>query len=76
MSEVHSCRGCNHLSRQQESWEMPHIQWWECRAAPAMVNLSSFPFKNTTCKKWVPFKARDHSIVATLDGTLEDLKRE
>ena len=53
---------------------MPHIQWWECRAAPAMANLKSFPFRRTTCKKWTPFKAREHSIVPTLDGLLIDLE--
>ncbi len=47
-----SCFNCAHLARWTESWEMPHIGGFECKARPANENLKSFPFRNTTCKHW------------------------
>lgn len=47
-----SCYGCKHLRKETESWEMPHIWWWECTPRPAAPNLKSFPFANTKCKAW------------------------
>lgn len=47
---MNSCYRCAHLHKETESWEMPHIWWWECSARPAMANLKSFPFSNTKCK--------------------------
>lgn len=44
-----SCYRCAHLVREQESWEMPNIWWWECAARPGLANLKSFPFMNTKC---------------------------
>lgn len=44
-----SCYGCVYLSKETESWEMPHIWWWECRKRPGVENLTSFPFRNTKC---------------------------
>lgn len=52
--EKKSCRACVHLRRATESWEMPHIQWWECAARPSMENLRTFPFNQTICKKYDP----------------------
>lgn len=51
--EKHSCYNCVSLIREEESWEMPHIWWWECTACPGMANLKSFPFENTKCKAYV-----------------------
>lgn len=48
--ERHNCRDCKWLSREIESWEMPHIWWWECGRNPHYALLKSFPFKNTKCK--------------------------
>lgn len=45
-----SCFNCAHLARESESWEMPHIRWYECNARPANQHLKAFPFKHTTCK--------------------------
>lgn len=50
----HSCYGCKHLRRESESWEMPHIQWWECSANESRANLLSFPFTNTKCRDFSP----------------------
>ena len=49
---MNACRDCKWLLREQESWEMPHIWWWECTERPAMANLRSFPFKSTKCKSF------------------------
>lgn len=49
---MNRCGNCKHLTHQTESWEMPHIWWWECAARPAMANLKSFPFHNTKCKSF------------------------
>lgn len=51
-----SCFNCAHLLRESESWEMPHIRWYECKARPSNVHLKSFPFRNTKCKHWVKKK--------------------
>jgi hypothetical protein len=53
MSESVSCYGCANLERCTESWEMPHIKWYECARHPTYANLKSFPFHNTTCPDWV-----------------------
>lgn len=47
------CRVCVHFIRQTESWEMPHIAWYECKKIPSMANLLSFPFRNTKCDQWI-----------------------
>jgi hypothetical protein len=44
-----SCYGCRHLSHEYESWEMPHIEWWECSVRSSAMHLRSFPFLNTKC---------------------------
>lgn len=49
-----SCYECQHLYRERESWEMPHIAWWDCARRPAMINLRSFPFKATKCATFSP----------------------
>jgi hypothetical protein len=46
------CTNCVHYIRQEESWEMPHIFWYECKVVPSAANLKSFPYKNTKCKKF------------------------
>ena len=48
-----SCYNCGNYVRETESWEMPHIYWYECAAAPGMANLRSWPFHNTKCKHFV-----------------------
>ena len=58
MSDLHSCHACQHLHREAESWEMPHIWWWECSARPSMENLKSFPFRRTKCSSWEPVHRR------------------
>lgn len=45
-----SCVSCKHFRRETESWEFPHIWWYECRKRPGMANAKSFPFTNTKCK--------------------------
>lgn len=50
----HSCYDCKHLRRETESWEMPHIRWWECSANKSRANLLSFPFRNTKCRDFSP----------------------
>lgn len=47
-----SCFNCRFLIRTTESWEMPHIYWYECNARPANGMLKQFPFKSTRCKYW------------------------
>jgi len=44
------CYSCVYLIRQTESWEMPHIAWYECKARPANECLKGFPWKKTKCK--------------------------
>lgn len=48
------CFSCKHLCKQTESWEMPHICWFECNARPGIENLRQFPFRNTQCAKREP----------------------
>lgn len=56
-----ACRTCRHLSLQTESWEMPHIAWYECGARPANEHLPNFPmFK--TCKLWKARKETDDGL--------------
>jgi hypothetical protein len=50
--KMKSCANCENYVREEESWEMPHIYWYECKARPGMENLTSFPFKNTKCKSF------------------------
>jgi len=40
------------LIRETESWEMPHIAWWECKRDVGRANLKSFPYVRTTCKRF------------------------
>jgi hypothetical protein len=53
---VKSCGNCKHYScvRQEESWEMPHVFWYEreCDVRSGVSNLKSFPFNNTKCEKF------------------------
>ena len=60
MTEM-SCFNCKYLRnfsspvrvmKEIESWEMPHIYWYECMAREANAMLKQFPFKRTTCKFW------------------------
>ena len=44
------CFDCRYLIKGYESWEMPHIEWWECKARPANEMLKGFPWKKTKCK--------------------------
>lgn len=55
---MNACGTCDNLSRERESWELQHIQWWECRARPGLANLSSFPFRQTKCGAWTPIRTR------------------
>jgi len=55
---VNACRRCAHLVRETESWEMPHIWWWECAAIPGRANLKSFPFAATKCQRFVLSRAK------------------
>jgi len=50
MTMANNCRACKYFLRAVESWEMPHIWWYECRARPGFSNLKSFPFHDTKCK--------------------------
>ena len=62
-----SCYGCRYLVRDSESWEMPHIYWYECVAREANANLINFPFRNTTCKLWkkyVPIGSEKHDLLS------------
>jgi len=55
---MNSCYTCKHRHshKETESWEMPHIFWWEhsCDTRPNIANLKQFPFKQTQCKEWIP----------------------
>ena len=44
------CFDCQFLSRETESWEMPHICWWECMARPQNMWLKGFPWRKTKCR--------------------------
>jgi len=48
--ENKSCFNCVHIHKETESWEMPHIFWYECSARPQNAQLKQFPFFNTKCK--------------------------
>ena len=52
-----SCVSCKHYHshKETESWEMPHIFWYErsCDARPTIANLVQFPFENTSCQQYV-----------------------
>jgi len=62
-----SCYFCKHLHRETESWEMPHIWWWECSAKPSMANLSSFPFKDTMCKAFKQVTGKEQPTHAHIE---------
>jgi len=66
-----SCRNCKHyhVHREEESWEMPHIFWYEysCSARPTIANLVQFPFKVTQCKQ---FEERSNTGGKEKIGTL------
>lgn len=47
-----SCFNCSYLRKGTESWEMPHIWWYECLARPANEYLKHWPWKKTKCKHW------------------------
>jgi len=64
-----NCRDCANLARETESWEMPHIFWFECVAKPHVANLTSFPFKSTQCKE---FKRREKPMMPQLSEILDD----
>ena len=53
---MQSCFTCKHRHshKETESWEMPHIYWWEhsCNAHPGIANLKQFPFSETRCTEW------------------------
>jgi len=57
----HNCRSCKWLRRETESWELPHIWWWDCKKRPGFAALRSFPFKNTKCKD---FEVSDASYIS------------
>jgi hypothetical protein len=44
------CFDCRYFRRETESWEMPHVWWYECRARHANESLRGFPWKLTKCK--------------------------
>jgi len=44
------CFSCVWLIRAEESWEMPHIWWYECGERPQNESLRGFPWKVTKCK--------------------------
>jgi hypothetical protein len=52
--ERHNCRRCVHFSEEFESWEMPWVRWYQCNAETGYDSLRSFPFKNTTCRRFRP----------------------
>ena len=58
LREMNSCFTCKHRHshKKTESWELPHIFWWEhaCDARPGIANLKQFPFNKTECKEWKP----------------------
>ena len=56
---THTCYGCANLEHCYESWEMPHIQWYECAVHSGYANLTSFPFHNTKCPDWVKTAKKD-----------------
>lgn len=51
-----SCLNCAHCVHETESWEMPHIGWYECRKRPHNSMLKNFPFRRTTCVLWTRAK--------------------
>ena len=57
---TNSCYTCKHRHsyRETESWEMPHIFWYEhvCDARPTIANLKQFPFTKTDCPKHESFQ--------------------
>lgn len=64
---MNSCYQCGHCFKDVGSWEMPHIWWWVCAARPGMPNLKSFPFRSTTCSKWVASKNVENRKPSGLD---------
>lgn len=50
MAERGSCFRCVHFRKESESWEMPHVRWYECAWRPMNENLKSWPWKRTACK--------------------------
>lgn len=46
---VRSCYTCQHLFAESEA----HYDWHTCSKVKQMSTLHQFPFKKTTCKKWV-----------------------
>ncbi len=53
---MNRCSMCAHYHchKETESWEMPHIFWYErsCDARPTLANLKQFPFKRTSCPRY------------------------
>lgn len=45
------CFSCVHLVKETESWEMPHVAWFECTAMPHVSNLRGWPWRSTKCSK-------------------------
>ncbi len=64
-----NCRDCMKLIRQTESWDMPWVFWYECKAKPFVENLRSFPFQNTRCKE---FKRREKPLTPSLSEVMRD----
>ena len=46
-----SCYSCKYLEKITESWELPDIYVYECKARHQNSWLRQFPFKKTNCKK-------------------------
>jgi hypothetical protein len=49
----HTCLECSHCRAFAED-EYGHYISYECLAIPGSANLSTFPFKNTTCLLYKP----------------------
>lgn len=71
---MNSCFSCKHYHRHKEieSWEMPHIFWYEhsCDARPTLANLVQFPFEHTSCQQYV---ARPTLPTTTLPHTFSEV---
>lgn len=59
---TNACSMCCNCIRQEESWEMPHIFWYECTLHPSWSNLKSFPFHHTQCKDFNQRKDVRHQL--------------
>lgn len=57
-----SCMSCRYIRKEEESWEMSHIYWYECVKVPQNNNLCNFPFNNTKCKYFEESSSRNNLI--------------